>query len=86
VKNLSARLIMMLRVLIQDEAKARMPLLWCNGLWVLWAGSCWGVWVSLCLWVLHVFFFLFIFHVLVSFLYTTCMLGDAFTFLINFCT
>jgi hypothetical protein len=71
---------MMLGVLILAGAKARVPLLWCNGLWVLWAGSCWGVWVSFCFWVLRVFFiFFFLFHVLVSFLYTSCMLRGTFT-------
>jgi hypothetical protein len=36
------------RVLVLAGAKARVPLLWCNGLSVLWAGSCWGVWISFC--------------------------------------
>jgi hypothetical protein len=30
------------------RAKGKVPLLWCNGLWVLSAGSYWGVWVSFC--------------------------------------
>lgn len=36
--------------------KARVPLLWCNGLCLLWTSSCWGVWVSFCFWVLLMFF------------------------------
>jgi hypothetical protein len=60
-KTQSARLIMMLGVLVLAGAKARAPLLWCNGLWVLWVGSCWGVWVSFCFLVFTCFFFFFFF-------------------------
>jgi len=46
---------------------------------------CWGVWVSSYFWVFRVFFLSSLFFpVLVSFLYTSCMLRGAFTLFINF--
>jgi len=77
---------MMLRVLVLAGAKARVPLLWCNG------GFCGlvpdGVFgfpyvLGFCG---CVFYFFFLFHVLGSFLYTSSMLRDTFTLFINLST
>lgn len=78
---------MMLGVFVLARANARVPLLWCNGLWVLWAGSCLGVWVSFYFGVLLVFFLFSFFSLFwCPFCIPPVFLGVRLHFFLNFYT